>query len=473
MQEETLTKRKIVISDQVYMKLTDQEYEQCLDLLTFILPKQNPNQKFQPVQIQIRCISKDKKAYSFPAGHLNTVLGVIKRVSGYVEMEIIDRTSRIQQDIPEPSFVLRQSQEDQADTFIHYPQVGDQALLGIINAIPGFGKTISQLAIAHALQLKTLVVTTNVGIRDMWQQEVEKFFKFKPGIIGSGQFNLEPPIVIANIQTVHKHAHQLSREFGLLILDEVHHCPASTFDAILNKSFAQVKLGLSGTLLRKDGKHVLFKGWFGDNVIIPPEENVMIPTILRQYSNQKFQPSQEVGGWANQVTQLYQEPIYIMEVVSIGTQLHFNGYLPLITSDRVEFSKILHQMLEETTQAKWALIISEEKNREQILIDVAQGKYQGVVSTTSIFSEGLSVNPLSQLVLTSSSDNESLVRQLIGRVQRHQPGKRNSIVIDLALRGSTGFRHQESRQKIYRNKKFPLKIFDSLELLVNYLPELK
>ncbi|AZV01900.1 hypothetical protein [Aeromonas phage Akh-2] len=68
---------------------------------------------------------------------------------------------------------------------------------------------------------------------------------------------------------------------------------------------------------------------------------------------------------------MYQEPTYIMEVVSLGTALHFNGYIPLITSDRVEFSKILHQMLEETTQKKWALIISEEKNREQILLDVA------------------------------------------------------------------------------------------------------
>lgn len=455
------------------MKLTDQEYEQCLDLLTFILPKQNPNQKFQPVQIQIRCISKDKQAYSFPAGHLKTVLNVIKRVSGHVELEFINRTSRPQQVIPKPSFTLRKSQEDQTNNFIHYTPIGEQVLLGIINAIPGFGKTISQLEIAYLLQLKTLVVTTNVGIRDMWQQEVTKFFGFKPGIIGSGQFNLEPPIVIANIQTVHKHAHALSREFGLLILDEVHHCPASTFDSILNKSFAQVKLGLSGTLLRKDGKHVLFKGWFGENIIIPPEENVLIPTVLRQYSNQKFQPSSEVGGWANQVTKLYQEPTYLMEIVQLATSLYFNGYVPLITSDRVEFSKMLHQMLEEATQRKWALIISEEKNREQILQQVAYGEYQGVISTTSIFSEGLSVNILSQLVLTSSSDNESLIRQLIGRVQRHQPDKLNPLVIDFALRGSTGFRHQETRQKIYRDRKFPLKIFDSLEQLVCSLPNLK
>lgn len=93
--------------------------------------------------------------------------------------------------------------------------------------------------------------------------------------------NIDSPIVVGNIQTVVKYANELSREFGLLILDEVHHCPASTFDKVLNHSFAAVKLGLSGTLLRKDGKHVLFKGWFGSNIIVPKEENVLIPTVLR------------------------------------------------------------------------------------------------------------------------------------------------------------------------------------------------
>lgn len=468
-----MRERKVVISDQVYMKLSDDEYQQVSELLTFILPKQTPNQRFQPIQLQIKCISKTKQAYSFPVGHLDTVLGVIKRVSGHINYTFIDRTQKVVQNIPTPSFVLRDSQLESARQYIDFPLIGGISRIGIINAIPGFGKTIAQLAIQHELQLKTLVVCTNVGIRDMWQNEIKKFFGFYPAIIGDGKMNIDSPIVVGNIQTVVKYANELSREFGLLILDEVHHCPASTFDKVLNHSFAAVKLGLSGTLLRKDGKHVLFKGWFGSNIIVPKEENVLIPTVLRQFSNQKFQPTQEQGGWANSVTQLYQDPKYIMEVVTLQTQAHFNGYVPLITSDRVEFSETLQKMLEETTQKPWALITSKSIDRPKILKDAQEGKYQGVVSTTSIFQEGLSLNILSCSILTSSSDNESLIRQIIGRVQRLQEGKRNPIVIDLQLRGGTGFRHQETRQKVYRDRKFPLKYFDSIEVLTDYLQDLK
>ena len=469
MQEETITNRKIVISDQIYMKLTDDEYQQQVDLLTFLLPKQNPNQQFQPIQLQIKCISKTSKVYSFPSGHLESVIGICKRITGHINPIFIDKTAQVQAKVPEPTFTLRETQQMALTSFCEYPLTGGIAGIGIVNAIPGFGKTITQLAAQHKLQLKTLIVTTNVGIRDMWVSEVKKWFGFTPDIIGGGQMSTRTPIVVGNIQTVAKYQIELGREFGLLVLDEVHHCPATTFDKVLNHSFAKYKMGLSGTLLRKDGKHVLFKGWFGENIIIPKEENVLIPTIHRCYSNQKFNPTSQPGGWANQVTQLYQDPTYILEITQLQAQQHFQGHVPLVTSDRVEFSKIIHERLEDATGKKWALIIQEEKDRENLLNKVKTGEYQGVIATTSIFSEGISLNALSCAILTSTSDNESLIRQIIGRVQRIEEGKKPPIVVDLSLRGSTGFRHQEARQKVYRDRKFPLKIHDSIELLVNSL----
>lgn len=455
------------------MRLTPEEHQQQVELLTFILPKQSPNQKFQPIQLQIKTISTTKQAYSFPSGHIDTVLGICKRVTGQCQFEFVDRTSKVEQKIPQPLFTLRDSQEATMDKFLSHPRIGGFQLNGIVNAIPGFGKTITQLAIAHKLQLKTLVVTTTTDIRDMWVQEVKKHFGFTPGVIGGGQVDTSTSIVIGNIQTVQKHAQSLAREFGLLIMDEVHHCPASTFEKVLVHSFASVKLGLSGTLLRKDGKHVLFPGWFSNNVIIPKEENVMIPIVARTYSKQKFNLTAQPGGWANQVTDLYSQDVYLKEIVCLQAQAHFSGHIPLITSDRVEFSKILAEVLEEVTGKRWALITSDEKNRSGVLEKVQQGFYQGVVSTTSIFSEGLSLSILSCLILTSSSDNQSLVAQLMGRVQRLMDGKRTPIVIDLALSGGTGYRHQEARAKLYRHKKFPLKYFDSIEQLVDALPELK
>lgn len=301
----------------------------------------------------------------------------------------------------------------------------------------------------------------------MWIAEVEKHFGFTPAMIGGGKVDTSTSIVVGNIQTLQKYSNELSREFGLVVIDEAHHTPQSTFDKVLNHSFAKYKIGLSGTLIRKDGKHVLFKGWFGDNIIVPKEENVLLPTIYRTYSKQPFSPSSQPGAWANQVTQLYQDRDYIMEVVSIQTQAYFAGYVPLITSDRVEFSKVLFEMLEETTGQSWGLVIAETADRGKVLEEVKAGKRAGIVATTSIFSEGLSLNNLSCAILTSSSDNESLVRQIIGRVQRIEEGKRNPIVIDLALKGPTGYRHQESRQKVYRDRKFPLKYFDTIDLLVD------
>lgn len=456
------------------MRLTPEEHQQQVELLTFILPKQSPNQKFQPIQLQIKTISTAKQAYSFPSGHIDTIIGMCKRVTGQgCQFEFVDRTSKVPQKIPDPLFVLRESQSMAMEQFLNHHKIGGFQLNGIINAIPGFGKTITQLAIAHKLQLKTLVVTTTTDIRDMWVQEVRKHFGFTPAIIGGGQVDTSTPIVIGNIQTVQKHAQSLCREFGLLIMDEVHHCPASTFEKVLVHSFAGIKLGLSGTLIRKDGKHVLFPGWFSKNVVIPKEENVMIPIVLRTYSKQKFNLTAQPGGWANQVTDLYSQDVYLKEIVCLQAQAHFSGHIPLITSDRVDFSRTLASVLEEVTGKKWALIISEEKNRATILEQVQEGKYQGVVSTTSIFSEGLSLSILSCLILTSSSDNQSLIAQLIGRIQRLMNGKRTPIAIDLALSGGTGYRHQETRAKVYRDKKFPMKYFDSIEQLVDALPDLK
>jgi len=41
----------------------------------------------------------------------------------------------------------------------------------------------------------------------------------------------------------------------------------------------------------------------------------------------------------------------------------------------VDFSRTLASVLEEVTGKKWALIISEEKNRATILEQVQEGKY--------------------------------------------------------------------------------------------------
>ena len=44
------------------------------------------------------------------------------------------------------------------------------------------------------------------------------------------------------------------REWGLLVLDEVHICPANSFQKVVTTVKAHCKLGLTATLVREDDK---------------------------------------------------------------------------------------------------------------------------------------------------------------------------------------------------------------------------
>ena len=118
-------------------------------------------------------------------------------------------------DFPDFKFELRPSQQKV------YDEIEDSS---IINAWVSWGKTFTALAIASNLGQKTLVVVTHtVPLRNQWAKEVEKVFGFKPGIIGSGRFELDAPIVIGNTQTLYRNVDKIRKEFGTVILDEMHH----------------------------------------------------------------------------------------------------------------------------------------------------------------------------------------------------------------------------------------------------------
>ena len=147
-----------------------------------------------------------------------------------------------------------------------YDALNDNA---IINAWVSWGKTFTGLAIAGKLKQKTLVVTHTIPLRNQWAKEVEKVYGIQPGIIGSGKFDIDSPVVVGNVQTLYRNLESVSKHFGTIILDEMHHVSSPTFSRIIDKSYARYKIGLSGTLERKDGKHVVFRDYFSNTVFSP------------------------------------------------------------------------------------------------------------------------------------------------------------------------------------------------------------
>jgi hypothetical protein len=249
---------KAVISDRIYLEVLPHTQKKIDDELTYAIP----SFKYGDPPIIIKNMALIKQGLiAIPVGRMDLIPD---------DHEIVDKRTNIPVEFPSFKFTLRPSQQSV------YNDLEDSS---IINAWVSWGKTFTALAIAGKLGQKTLVVTHTLSLRKQWETECKKVFGFTPGIIGSGKFEIDSPIVIGNIQSLYRKIPQIRQEFGTIILDEMHHVSSPTFSRIIDKNCARYKIGLTGTLQRKDGRHVVFRDYFGDNVYKPPKENFMVPKI--------------------------------------------------------------------------------------------------------------------------------------------------------------------------------------------------
>ena len=406
---------KAILSNRIYLNVTDAQRDLIDRELTYKIPSYNP---LDPPLI-IKNMARIRKAMiTIPSGREDLIDD---------DYEVVDKRLLIPAEFPEFQYELRPSQEE-----VYY-KVDDSC---IINAWVSWGKTFTALAIAKKLGQKTLVVVHTLALLKQWETEVEKVFGIKAGIIGSGKFNIDSPIVIGSVQSLYRRIAAINDKFGTVILDEMHHVSSPTFGRIIDKNKARYKLGLSGTIERKDGKHVVFRDYFGQTVLKPPKENYMVPKIDIIHSDVRFLDGQNIP-WANKVTHLAFQEEYIHSIAMIASSYAARGHKVLVVSDRVEFLKTCARLSGDEAICITGDIPHQE--RPDMMKQIWSDK-DILYGTQSIFSEGISLDCLSCLVLGTPINNEPLLTQLIGRIIRVEKNKKQPVVVDINLQGKTARR---------------------------------
>ena len=415
------------------MDCTEEVQERIDKELTYTIPTHNP---LDPPEVIKNMGIIRNGLVSLPIGRTDLI------PSNY---EIVDRRVNKPVEFPKFKFELRQSQKDV------YDAIEDNA---IINAWVSWGKTFTGLAIAGKLGQKTLVVTHTVPLRNQWAKEVEKVYGIKPGIIGSGQFDLDAPIVIGNTQTLYRNVDKIRKEFGTVILDEMHHVSSPTFSKILDTNYCRYKIGLSGTIERKDGKHVVFRDYFGNTLFKPPKENYMTPTVHIVPSEIRFMDGARIP-WANRVTKLANDEEYRHTIALLAAAYAAKGHKVLVVSDRVSFLKACSEL----TGDKSICVTGEvsHEDRETLVEEILYGDKNVLYGTQAIFSEGISVDTLSCLILATPVNNEPLLTQLCGRVIRKKEGKIDPVIIDIHLKGNTARKQASNRVGFYMKQGWNMK----------------
>ena len=424
---------KAVLSNRIYLEVNTETHNKIEKELTYTLAPRMPSDP--PIVFKtIRFIREG--LVSIPIGREDLIPS---------DYEIIDKrvTSPVKHE--KFKFELRPSQKRVHD------EVNDNA---IINAWVSWGKTFTGLAIAAKLGQKTLVVTHTTNLRNQWEKEVQKCFGIEPGRIGSGDFKIDAPIVVGNIQSLYRKMDDIKQVFGTVILDEMHHVSSPTFTRIVDEMPARYKVGLTGTLERKDGRHVVFRDYFGNNVFKPPKENYLIPRIDIVQSDIRFLDGAYTP-WAERINHLATNEEYVHSVSMIAAKYAAEGHKVLVVSDRVAFLKACAILCGDKAVHITGDMGFEEREDTMNMIKKDKNILFG---TQSIFSEGISLNELSCLVLGTPINNEPLLTQLIGRVIRDKKGKQQPVVIDIHLKGKTAARQANARMGYYIKQDYEVNI---------------
>lgn len=420
---------KAIISNRIYMQVEDSVYRTLTKELTYEVPSNIPD---RPITIRNISLLNDslpggKKLVSIPSGRTDLI------PRGY---EIEDKRSLNPEVIKVSEVIeLRESQKE----FVKFCDDGC-----ILNAKPGWGKTFAAIVAAASLGQKTLIITHTVALRTQWEKEITKITGVKPGIIGSGKYNVTAPIVVANTQSLLKHMPAIKKLFGTVILDEMHHVASPTFSKIIDTFFARYKIGLTGTLRRKDGKHVVFQDYFGHRKFVPSTENTLEP-IVEVYSPNFRIP--DGNSWADRVNRLVEDPEYQGFIISLADKYVKLGHQVLIVSNRVSFLKFC-----EAISPNPSVCVTGMDDREKAHIKVRSGEAKELWGSISIYSEGISLNPLSTVILACPINNDVLLEQVVARVNRNNPGKLQPIVADIKFSCGTGINQFKTRMQFYRQE---------------------
>ncbi len=126
---------------------------------------------------------------------------------------------------------------------------------GIVVLPTGAGKSfVAETCIAVA-QRSTLVVVPTLDLVSQWYGNLHAAFGMEIGVLGGGQHEIRD-ITVTTYDSAWMHAEKYGNRFGMVVFDEVHHLPAPMYLRAAEAFIAPLRLGLTATLERPDGRHL-------------------------------------------------------------------------------------------------------------------------------------------------------------------------------------------------------------------------
>jgi superfamily II DNA or RNA helicase len=284
----------------------------------------------------------------------------------------------------------------------------------IFIAPPGFGKTAVAAAVIAKREVNTLILVHKATLLHQWTERLSEYFDIdikSLGRLGNGKKKLTSNIDIAILQSL-KNRPELITGYSQIIVDEVHHIPAVSFEVPLKKFKGKYVLGLSATPKRQDGMHPIMFMQCGDIAhevkMIKKQEHVLktIKTSFEVFV-------EDFLSMLNEMIDDYDRNRLIVDEIE---KLYDKKILLL--SERIEHLNILYHLLEEKNIKSTLLHGSlKAKAQKEALKEAKSANI--ILSTSSYIGEGVDFSHLDAIVLTMPISFDGRIIQYLGRIGRN------------------------------------------------------
>lgn len=306
---------------------------------------------------------------------------------------------------------------------------------GVIVAPCGAGKTQMGVALHHfaLTERPTLVLVHTRDLVNQWDQRVRRLLPGYAPVCPAGAAAFEAAaasrmlslkgMVITTIQTAAK-ADLARFHFGTVILDEAHHAPASTFQAVLGAVMCDTVYGLTATPNRDDGWTPAMYAWLG-----PKRHEVqardlqrvgltVAPTVC-EVITPFFSMSGDFTTIVNDLCDSAPRNALVARLV-----VEHGAFPQLVLTARVEHAEALAAAIPDAVA-----VVGRTRDREAAFERVRNGTAKVLVAT-QLADEGLDLPELVAVHLVAPSRAANRVIQRIGRVMRAGSGKARPVVYD-------------------------------------------
>ena len=318
----------------------------------------------------------------------------------------------------------------------HHFRQGTRCVL--IESPTGSGKTLLASTMLRTAAERGIPSVFTCHRRELIKQTHLAFEKMNigHGIIGNGfHFSNRPMVQIASVQTIKNKLHQI-RKPGLVIMDEVHHCPAKSWKKVYDAFPDAYIIGLTATPERLDGSGL--NDFFPVMVKGPTVQNLIDNGYLSKYKlyapanidTSKFHT--RMGDYVTaEVADAIDKPTITGDAIK-EYQKYAAGKRAIVRGVSIEHSKHIAKQFTEAGIPAQHVDGTDSMMRRDMVMDSFRKGETLILSNVDLFSEGLDVPSVECVIDLRPTKSLTLALQFWGRVLRPAPGKEYAIIIDHA-----------------------------------------